>query len=244
MGVYKTLHYRLTTQRWRPCKGEALFYGLGPNGAPLPPLEDLADMREAAREARAEREAIRAVEREAEEERRKAEEAARPKVFAPPPPDFARSDRPTPAPEPDHAGLACPLSQAKAVARDRAELADVAAGRIAPALAALREDLGPPEPPAVPTGWYRCGDGYYRVGSGPYPEYRPPGLRWRLHWTHPKPDDVAWEDEPARWPFLDQESCIKIDEYRSAQLVKARRVREPTGTREPAGKADQLRFAW
>ncbi len=42
MGVYKTLHYRLTTQRWRPCKGEALFYGLGPNGAQVAAADMIA----------------------------------------------------------------------------------------------------------------------------------------------------------------------------------------------------------
>lgn len=155
----------------------------------------------AAREAKAEREAIQALAREEEAE----ELARRPRVFAPDPPDFPRT-RPRTPPRPSaaemvaraesHEGLACPIAHASAARADRRELARVLAGEPSPGVARLRDELGPPRAPAVNTGWYETGDGAYcRVGSAPFPEYRYPGLSWRLHWTHPKPDDVPWEDE-------------------------------------------------
>lgn len=219
MGAYKSLHYRYTTQGWRPAKGEAELLGIAlPLGGPLPPREEReaarAELSEAATEARAEREAIQAVEREAEAEIRRAADAARPKVFAPPPPDFPRTGRtvradppeaaavpapiavaPEPAPEfpAELIGLACKLPWAadahKAQARDLARF--LATGGDPE----MRGRHGEPEPPPRDTGWYRWGDAFCRVGSGPFPEYRPPGLTWKLRWTDPKPDDVPWEDE-------------------------------------------------
>lgn len=251
MGAYKGLHYRWTALGWRPGKGEAEHMGIGPLGAPLASREDRDEARESAAEARAERAAVQAVEREADAERRRAEEAARPKVFAPDPPDFPRTARIAPDrsadPEvaPEHVGLAVEWPRtARIAAADRRRLADVLDGRIPPQLARLRAELGPPEPPAVHTGWYRCGDGFDRVGSGPYPEYRPPGLRWKLHWLIPKPDDVPWEGAPAPSAADREYIAAKVGEYQSALLLKDRRVRDPTGAREPAGKLDQLRFGW
>lgn len=257
-----------------------IAFGFLPEPPPEPTKEERAAAREAAREAKAERAAIQAVEREQEEERRMAEEAARPRVFAPDPPDFPRSRRdgstetsreaevlsraPTELPgvarmaamsvgaaayspspvDPAHAdGLSSPLSYGRVAASDRAALEDVRGGRIGPGMAALREELGPPEPAAVPTGWYMCGPGYYRVGGGPYPEYRPPGLKWRTYWTIPKPDDVPWDDGPTP-TFLDPDAAARLDDYRAELLAKDRRLRDPTGAREPAGKLDQLRFVW
>lgn len=151
---------------------------------------------------------------------------------------------------------------ARIVAADRRKLADVLAGRISPALAALRAEMGPPETPSRPTGWYRCGDGYYRVGSGPYPEYRPPGLRWRLYWTIPKPDDVPWEDEvepevaPAFEVAFDAiEPCGVVEPTADDLVEVAAAVGELAGVsvvvdptppprRNPVKNADQLRFAW
>lgn len=263
MGYFKRLDYQWKCLGWRPGKGEAEYLGIGPRGGPLPPEEELeaarearAVARESAREARAERAAIQAVEREADEEHRRAVEASKPRVFAADSPDFPRSGRTlrvdppavNPEPERDCEGLAVEWPRmAEIAAADRRTSAEIAAGRVPPALAALREVLGPPEPPETPTGWYRCGDGYARVGSGPWPEYRPPGLTWRSRWLIPKPDDVAWDDDaPAalRPKYLEPEVAARVDEYRSELLVKDRRLREPTGKREPVGKLDQLRFGW
>lgn len=164
---------------------------------------------ESEREAREERAAIQAVEREAAAEYR----ASLPKVFAPDPPDFPRSKplrailegmaaellqraEPDPEPGPDHTGLASPIVHARTAARDRRLLEEVRAGRIPPGLAELRS-RDQPKPPPANSGWYQWGDGFCRIGSAPYPEYRYPGLSWRLHWRFPKPDDVPWEDEAA-----------------------------------------------
>jgi hypothetical protein len=65
-------------------------------------------------------------------------------------------------------------------------------------LAARRIEAGPPEAPQRATGYYRCGnlDGaFFPVGSGPWPDYRPPGLVWDRAWKESKPADVPWADE-------------------------------------------------
>lgn len=57
-------------------------------------------------------------------------------------------------------------------------------------------EFGEPRAPQANTGFYRCGDMCsYWVGTGPFPEYRPPGLAWSRSWKQPKPADVPWADE-------------------------------------------------
>lgn len=85
----------------------------------------------------------------------------------------------------------------QAVEREQAE------AREAARLAEWRREAGPPKPPQNPTGWYLCENldrAFFRVGEGPWPDYRPPGLYWRREWTWlDKPADVPWEDERPVW---------------------------------------------
>ncbi|WP_165072077.1 hypothetical protein [Paludisphaera rhizosphaerae] len=221
-------------------EAEYVAAGLGPSPRRLSPEEVEAEkeakreMSEARREALAEREAIQAVEREEDERIRREEEALKPKTFAPPPPDFERSIPEVVEASIEHQGLASPWpTMANLYRRDKQSQAYQREGKIGPGLAELRERSGPPEPPAVPTGWYQInGDSFCRVGSGPFPEYRPPGLVWRLYWTHPKPDDVPWEDEiiPSAPPVIPDRAEIIPPRVDAA---------EPTPPRPTGGKLKQ-----
>lgn len=177
------------------------------------------------KEAREEREAIRSEALESDRDRQLA---------------IDRTNR-LPADDPSFLGRSSPLSLARTVEINRRTLADLRAGRISDWMAARRAEPERPEPPGfhgVHTGWYRLGDCYYRIGSGPWPEYRPPGLAWKTRWSDPKPDDVPWEDEAA------EATGPKLLDAETAALVKDRRTREPTGLRAPAGNADQLLFGF
>lgn len=77
---------------------------------------------------------------------------------------------------------------------------EAAASREAARLAEWQGEAGPPLPPQNPTGWYLCANldrAFFPIGSGPWPDYRSPGLAWDRAWKQPKPDDVPWaEDAP------------------------------------------------
>jgi len=55
--------------------------------------------------------------------------------------------------------------------------------------------IHPPEPPQDNTGFYRCDGAFHWCGTGPHPEYRPPGLAWDRAWKQPKPADVPWLED-------------------------------------------------
>jgi len=74
----------------------------------------------------------------------------------------------------------------------------IKACRAEEALRAWQAHSGPPEPPQANTGFYLCDGAYHWVGTGPWPEYRPPGLAWDRGWKQPKPADVPWRDEARR----------------------------------------------
>jgi len=71
----------------------------------------------------------------------------------------------------------------------------IKACRTEQALKAWQAQSGPPEPPQANTGFYLCDGAYHWVGTGPWPDYRPPGLAWGRGWKQPKPKDVPWRDE-------------------------------------------------
>jgi hypothetical protein len=86
----------------------------------------------------------------------------------------------------------------EAEAAHAAELAAQAVAGTAARLIAWRAEAGPPDAPQAATGYYRCGnlDGaFFPIGSGPWPDYRPPGLAWDRAWKEVKPVDVPWADE-------------------------------------------------
>lgn len=253
MGAYKRLNYRMRVLRWWPTKAEAIHLGIDlPLGGELPPEEERRDAAEAKRERLAERKARAAVDREDARAARKAEKlakaeakaqaaalkaakAAEPRTFAAPAPDFTRSTSSTAIAEAsiEHVGLASPLQVMAAVyRRDKRSLEQQLGGELSPGMQELRRSSGPPEPPARNTGYYMInGDAYARVGSWPFPEYRPPGLAWRLHWLTPKPDDVPWEDEVG--------ADVEV-----ASVVLRCDEPEPTPPRPMGGKIQQAMFAW
>jgi len=87
----------------------------------------------------------------------------------------------------------------------------------------LVREFGEPGPPQGRTGFYRCNGGgegaYFWVGSGPFPDYRPPGLAWSRAWPQPKPADVPWADEappPPPEPEPIPETNDKLEQGRFA----------------------------
>lgn len=68
-------------------------------------------------------------------------------------------------------------------------------------LKAWQRESGPPEPPQANTGFYRCDGAYHWVGTGPWPDYRPPGIVWDRGWKQKKPADIPWRDEAQPKPY-------------------------------------------
>lgn len=89
-------------------------------------------------------------------------------------------------------------AEREAIQAVEAEAAEARAARWAARLVEWRAEVGRPIAPQASTGFYSCEGlpgAYFPVGTGPWPDFRYPGLAWDRAWKQPRPDGVPWADE-------------------------------------------------